>query len=442
LDEPPGNTILISTFSGDNLIFVFSLLGIVVTLLIAALASASEAAFFSFDADDLERLRQHNDKRERNIASLLSKPQQLFGTIIIVNTLAKAGAIAGATLLMWTLTETQNPTSFIVALLIFSITFGLALFGEIIPKVYAKQNNLRIVKSFVQVWRVLIFVCKPISIPFLAWSNVIENQFKKKGYFTTVDEINQALDLAAGNDESSIDEKEILKGIVNFGTLTVKQIMRSRMDLHAADIDLSFAQLMDYVSKSGFSRIPVYRESLDRIEGVLYIKDLLPFMEQGNTFEWQRLLRPGFFVPETKKIDALLKDFQEKRVHIALVVDEYGGTSGLITMEDIIEEIIGDINDEFDEVGSNFQRIDDRTFVFEGKTSLNDFCKTIDVEGTLFDEVKGESESIGGLILELNKEFPKVGDHINYEQFTFTIEWVDRKSVKRIKVHINEQEQH
>jgi gliding motility-associated protein GldE len=286
-----------------------------------------------------------------------------------------------------------------------------------------------------------MIISNPISVPLLSMSMVIERQYKKKGYHTTVEELNQALDIATINNETSEDEKEILKGIVNFGTLTVKQVMRSRMDISAADIELNFIELMEWVNKSGFSRIPVYRDTPDKIEGVLYIKDLLPFMDLDAVFEWQKLLRPGFFVPETKKIDSLLKDFQEKRVHMALVVDEYGGTSGLITMEDIIEEIIGENNDEFDEVGLNLQKIDDKTFVTEGKISLHDFCKAIDVEGNVFDEVKGESESLGGLILELNNELPKVGDEISYENFTFVIEAVDKKSIKRVRVQIGEEKE-
>jgi putative hemolysin len=300
---------------------------------------------------------------------------------------------------------------------------------------------MRIALAVGKLWKVMTIVCKPITFLLLKMSSVVERRFKKKGYQTTVEELNQALDLATVNDETSDDEKGILKGIVNFGTLTVKQVMRTRMDISAADIALNFTELLEYIKGAGFSRVPIYRESIDKIEGVLYIKDVLPFMDQEKTYEWQNLLRPGFFVPETKKIDSLLKDFQEKRVHIAIVVDEYGGTSGIITLEDIIEEIIGDINDEFDEVRLNFQKIDNNTFVFEGKISLHDFCKALEVESNIFDDVKGESESLGGLILEINNALPNVGDQITYEQFTFTIEAVDQKSIKRIKVHIHEQKE-
>ena len=417
MDEPPSNTLFLVIFSGQNLIYTVSFVAIVVLLLMSAMISASEVAFFSLKPDDLDRCRQNHDPREKTILKLLTKPRVLLATILIMNNSVNVGVVT------------------------FAATFVITFFGEIIPKVYAAKNNMVFARLMANTWKVVITLCKPISTPLLAMSNVVEKRFEKKGYQTTVEQLHQALDLATVNGETSADEKEILKGIVNFGTLAVKQVMRSRMDISATDIELNFHELMDWVNKSGFSRIPVYRETVDRIEGVLYIKDLLPFLDQDAKFEWQKLLRPGYFVPETKKIDSLLKDFQEKRVHMALVVDEYGGTSGLITLEDIIEEIIGDINDEFDEVGVNFQKIDEKTFVFEGRTSLHDFCKVIDVESTVFDSVKRESESLGGLILELNNELPRVGDEISHEQFTFTIEAVDRKTIKRVRVDIHEQEE-
>jgi CBS domain containing-hemolysin-like protein len=209
------------------------------------------------------------------------------------------------------------------------------------------------------------------------------------------------------------------------------------MDISAVDVELNFKELMEQVNKSGFSRIPVYKESVDHIQGILYIKDLLPFLDESEKFNWQKLLRPGFFVPETKKLDSLLKDFQSKRVHMALVVDEYGGTSGLVTLEDLIEEIIGDINDEFDEVNLDFQKIDEATFIFEGKTSVHDLCKALKVVPTFFDDVKGESESLGGLILELHGSLPKISDQIKFENITFTILTVDQRKINRVKVTIS-----
>lgn len=405
----------------------------------SALVSASEVAFFSLKTDDLDRFRQSSDTKEKAIIDLLSTPRKLLATILIANNTVNVGVVTISTYLMWEMAGTRKPEELIVGIVTFGITFAITFFGEIVPKVYATKNNVSFARLMAGTWKVLIVLCRPVSIPLMKLSNVIERRFEKRGYQTTVEELNQALEIATSTDQTSEDEKEILKGIVNFGTLTVKQVMRSRLDIHAADVELSFSELMEYVNKSGFSRLPVYKETLDKIEGVLYIKDLLPYIDDPS-FEWQKLLRPGFFVPETKKIDSLLKDFQEKRVHMALVVDEYGGTAGLITLEDVIEEIIGEINDEFDEAGLNYQKIDDNTFVFEGKVSLHDFCKAVDIESNSFDEVKGESESLGGLILEINNELPKAGDEITYNHFTFKVESVDKKRIKRVRVHIQQQE--
>ncbi|NJM24598.1 MAG: gliding motility-associated protein GldE [Bacteroidia bacterium] len=440
MDEPPSYTLL-AIFAGQGFFYTLSFAVILLLLGASALVSASEVAFFSLKADDLERFRESSDAKEKLIIELLSKPRLLLATILIANNTVNVAVVTLATFLMWDMAGTRNPTEFIVGLVTFAVTFAITFFGEIIPKVYATKRNASFAKSMAGTWKVLIALCRPVSKPLMSISRIVEKRFERKGYNTTVEELNQALELATGNDDTSEDEKEILKGIVNFGTLTVRQVMRSRMDISAADIDFSFTELIDYINKSGFSRIPVYRETLDKIEGFLYIKDLLPFLDQTNSFEWQKLLRTSYFVPENKKIDSLLKDFQEKRVHMAVVVDEYGGTSGLITLEDIIEEIIGEINDEFDEEGLNYQKIDEQTYVFEGKTSLHDFCKAIDVDSNAFDEIRGESESLGGLMLELNNELPRAGTQLTYEQFTFTIEAVDRKRIKRVRVNIHEQKE-
>lgn len=415
---------------------------IAMLLIVSGLVSGSEVAFFSLKPEDLDRCRESDEQSDKTILELLGKPRQLLATILIMNNTVNVGIVTLATFLMWELSGTRRPEEIIVGIVTFVITFVLTFFGEIVPKVYATKNNLSFARFMAAGWRVLIIICKPISAPLMTMSNFVERRVEKKGYQTTVEELNQALELATSTDETSAEEKEILRGIVNFGTLSVRQVMRSRIDISAVDIELNFFELMEFINKSGFSRLPVYRESLDKIEGLLYIKDLLPYLDQDASFAWQKLLRTPFFVPETKKVDSLLKDFQEKRIHMALVVDEYGGTAGLITLEDVIEEIIGEINDEFDEAGLAYQKIDEHTFAFEGKTSLHDFCKALDIEPNAFDEIKGESESLGGVILEINKGFPKAGDQIQYNQFTFTIEAVDKKRIKRVKVQVHEQESH
>jgi len=337
------------------------------------------------------------------------------------------------------MTGTHEPAETIVGVVTFVVTFALTFFAEIIPKVYATQHNLSFAKKVAVIWKVLQYFWRPISWLLLSMGSVFEKRIEKRGYSSTVEELNQALELTTKNNETTEEEKDILKGIVNFGILTVKQVMKSRVDISAVDVELNFTELMEQVNKSGFSRIPVYKETIDTIEGILYTKDLLPHLDETESFKWQKLLRPILFVPETKKLDSLLKDFQSKHVHMAIVVDEYGGTSGVVTLEDLIEEIIGDINDEFDEVNVDFQKIDDHTYIFEGKISIHDLCKALEVDSTIFDDVKGESESLGGLILELHSALPKIGDQIIFDRFTFTILNVDKKRIARVRVAVQEE---
>lgn len=440
LDEPP--SLLLADILAMQLtpFYVFSFIAIAVLLFMSAMISASEVAFFSLKADDLDRCRASDNSRDTSIIDLLKRPRLLLATILIMNNFVNVGVVTISTFLMWDMASTRNPSETIVGIVTFATTFGITFFGEIIPKVYATQRNIFIARMMGGVWKVLEKICRPVSFILLGMSGLIERRIKKKGYSSTVEELNQALELTTDNEETSEDEKEILKGIVNFGTLAVKQVMRSRLEMSAVEVELSFKELLDAVSKSGFSRIPVYKETIDHIQGILYTKDLLPYLGENEAFEWQTLLRPGFFVPETKKLDSLLKDFQSKHVHMAIVADEYGGTSGLITLEDLIEEIIGEINDEFDEVATPYQKIDDRTFVFEGKISLHDFCKAMELDPQYFDEVKGESESLGGLMLELHSSMPNAGDKITYDRFLFTIVSVDQKRIKRIRVTITDGE--
>jgi len=278
----------------------------------------------------------------------------------------------------------------------------------------------------------------PLSWTLLTYGNFIDKRFQKKGYDASVDELNKALEITTNHEDTSAEEKEILKGIVNFGTLTVKKVMQSRTEVTAFDMEMDFHDLMDKINKSGYSRIPVYNETIDKIEGILYIKDLLPYVDEDEHFNWRSLIRSVYFIPETKKIDVLLRDFQEKRVHMAVVVDEYGGTSGLITLEDIIEEIVGEINDEFDDDDDLYRKMEENIYIFEGKTSLNDFCKVVGADPSIFNSVKGESESLGGLILEIKSALPSTDEKIHFDKYTFTVMAVDSKRIKKIKVTINE----
>ncbi len=368
---------------------------------------------------------------------LLESPKNLLATILILNNTVNVAMVTLATFMTWRMVGTQSPEGKILATLTIVVTFMIVFFGEVIPKVYASQNNLRFARFMAPGLSFFHILLKPLSYLLLTFSNFFEKRIESKGYQVTLEELNKALDITADNDTTK-EEKEIIKGIMTFGTISVRQVMRSRIDIEAAEITDNFHKLMDMVNKFGYSRIPVFKESLDKIQGILYVKDLLPHLDEDEHFQWQRLLRPSYFIPENKKIDILLKDFQEKRVHIAIVVDEYGGTSGLITLEDVIEEIVGEIEDEFDVEEISFRQINTKTFLFEGKTSLNDFCKVVGDDPLVFEDVKGESESLGGLLLEINKVLPKNGEEITFKKYTFMVMAVDKRRIKKIKVTINE----
>jgi putative hemolysin len=438
LDEPPSQ-LLLEIIAQPNIIYIVGFVLIALLLVFSALVSASEVAFFSLKPEDIMRCNERKFKSDLAIVNLLHNPKKLLATILILNNFGNVAIVTLSTFMMWQMAGTHEPEGALVATVTFAITFAITFFGEIIPKVYATQNNMKLahITALPLLFSQKIFT--PLSVILLSFGNVIEKRFKKRGFDISMEELNQALELTTQNTETTEEEKGILKGIVNFGTLTVKQVMKSRMDITAVDADLNYHELLDKINKSGFSRIPVYKDTIDNIEGILYIKDLLPFLDDNENFKWQELLRPGMFVPETKKVDSLLKDFQEKRVHMAVVVDEYGGVSGLITLEDIIEEIIGEINDEFDEDEIAYNKLDDRTYIFEGKVSLNDFCKITNVDAGAFDEVKGESESLGGLILELHSKLPRAGDKIKFDRFLFTVVSVDLRRIKRVRVFIEDE---
>jgi gliding motility-associated protein GldE len=435
LDDPYPAALLISAvIFGSSVVFYTTIFALLLLLLFcSAMISGSEVAFFSLNAEEIDECRNSNKYGEQQIVKLLNKPKVLLATILILNNLVNVAIVTLSTYATWEYFGKSTEGLLIVALTTV-ITIAILFFGEILPKQYAIQHSLNFATRTSGVLNFASIVLKPFALLLMSLSSVVEKRLEKKGYNVSVDELNQALEITTNNEATTAEEKGILKGIVNFGTLSVKQVMRSRLDITAIDIETDFHELMDRINKSGYSRIPIFRETIDNIEGVLYVKDLLPYLEFEETFEWQKLLHKGFFVPESKKIDTLLREFQEKRVHMAIVVDEYGGTSGLITLEDIIEEIVGEINDEFDDNEVHYNKLDDNTYVFEGRTSLNDFCKIIDEDSSLFERVKGESESLGGLLLEIHAKLPRAGEKINFDRYVFTAVAVDNKRIKRIRV--------
>lgn len=319
------------------------------------------------------------------------------------------------------------------------VTFLILLFGEILPKVYANRNSVEFAHFMAYPLAVLDKIFSPLSMPMRSVTLKIHEKFGKQKSHLSVDQLSQALELT-NEEETTVDEKKILQGIVSFGNTDAKQVMKPRLDVFALSSDTDYQVVLNQIVENGYSRIPVYKEDVDNIIGILYVKDLLPYRDHDD-FEWQSLLREPYFVPENKKLDDLLNDFKSQKNHLAIVVDEYGGTSGLISLEDIIEEIVGDISDEFDDEDLVFSKIDNHTFVFEGKTSLKDFYRIFDFDEntqTEFETEKGESETLAGFVLEISKSLPKKNQTIQFLQFTFTIEVVDNRRIKQIKVKRNE----
>ncbi|QJW91402.1 gliding motility-associated protein GldE [Spirosoma taeanense] len=413
---------------------------ILLLLTLAGLVSASEAAFFSLSPDDRARCRDSRLVDDQRIAMLLDRPKRLLASLVIFNNLLNIAIVVIVTLLTWEFSQASHQSGWVLSGVTLVTTVAIVLFGEIVPKVYASQNNLRVARRTAPLAQVGLAVFRPLSALLVSLSNQVDKRIQRRGYKLSVEELSQAVELTGS--DATTEEKEILKGIVNFSNLTARQVMRTRMDITAVEDDLPFSELLAQINASGYSRVPVYHESLDQLEGILYIKDLLPHIHNDDSFQWQSLMRPAFFIPENKKVDDLLQDFQKRRVHIAIVVDEYGGTRGLVTLEDIIEEIFGDINDEFDdETPIGYRREDERTVIFEGKMLLTDVCRVLNVDATTFEAVQGGTESLGGLLLELFNRLPKPGEKTIYSGFTFDILSADDKRINEVRVTRNTQDE-
>ena len=412
---------------------------ILLMLFCSALISGAEVAYFSLTPNDVEDLNQEKSKKALLTLKLLEKPNKLLATILITNNFINIGIIILSTYL--TASIFQFPENSIMEFMfqIVVITFVIVLFGEITPKVYANRNALWFSKWMSIPLNLSSKLFSPLSHLLTSSTDFIDKRLKRKKEVVSMDELAEALELTTETDPNE-EEQKILKSIVEFGNIDVKEIMKSRVDVVAIEQKLLFEKVIDLVVDSGFSRIPVYKENFDDVIGILYVKDLIPHLDQKSDFKWQDLIRSAYFVPETKMISDLLKEFQYKKIHLAIVVDEYGGTSGIVTLEDILEEIVGDITDEFDDDGNVFSILDEHNFIFEGKISLNDFLKTVKGETDYFDDVKGDSDSLAGLILELKGVIPNKGEVIKFAPYIFTIESSDSRKIKRIKVQIKKDE--
>lgn len=416
----------------------FHLIGFAALLLLlffSALISGSEVAFFSLSPTDRNKLSESKKKIHQLILEMLNLPEKLLATILVANNFINVGIVILSTYMVNNLVDFTNEpiVGFIMEVVV--ITFVILLFGEILPKIYASSYSLPFAGFMARPLKILSVIFSPIIFILIRSTSIVNRRISRYNKNLSIDELSQAFELT---DENEFDEdKGILEGIINFGSTSVDQIMTPRIDVVAVDEQFSYLKIIDIVKESGYSRIPVYNETFDHISGILYVKDLLPHLDKPDSFNWQVLQRPPYYIPENKKIDDLLKDFQKNKVHMAIVVDEYGGTSGIVTLEDILEEIVGDIIDEFDDEDRPFVIINDNTYLFDGKTQLNDFYRICNIESGSLDEVKGDADTLAGLLLEMKGDFPVLNEKINYQNIDFTVEDMDKRRIKKIKVVFN-----
>ena len=408
----------------------------VLLLFASGFVSASEIAFFSLSPNDLSEIEEEEHSSDRKIMELLKDSERLLATILISNNFVNVTIIMLCNFFFAEVVDFGD--SVIVEFLVITVilTFLLLLFGEIMPKIYSAQHTLKFTRMAAPVVMLLKKVFSPLS-NLLVRSTVIVNKcVAKKNYNISVDELSQALELTDKTEIS--EESNILEGIIRFGGETAKEVMTPRLDMVDLEISSTFKEVLDCVVQNGYSRVPVYEDSRDNIKGVLYIKDLLPHLKKGADFKWQSLIRAAYFVPETKMIDDLLRDFQANKIHIAIVVDEFGGTSGIVTMEDIIEEIVGEINDESDEEERSYVKINDHTYVFEAKTLLSDFYKILKIDTDAFEDIEGDADTLAGLLLEIKGEFPKLHEKLEYEHYQFEVLEMDARRILKVKVVIGD----
>lgn len=426
----------------DGVTVVPPTMGAMIALILAILllyasgfVSASEIAFFSLSPSDLSKIEENEHPSDSRIKALLDDSERLLATILISNNFVNVTIIMLCNFFFASVVDFGNVKLLEFLLITVVLTFLLLLFGEIMPKIYSAQNTLKFCRKAAPVISVLLSVFKPVS-NLLVHSTFLINKLtrKRKVPNLSVDDLSQALELTDKNEIS--EESNMLKGIIRFGEETAEEVMTSRLDIVDLEINTPFPDVIKCIVDNAYSRIPVYEESRDNIKGILYIKDLLPYLDKGADFKWQNLIRPAYFVPETKMIDDLLRDFQANKIHIAIVVDEFGGTSGIVTMEDIIEEIVGEINDEYDEEERTYVKISENVYIFEGKTLLSDFYKLAEIDPDDFESVAGDADTLAGLLLELKGEFPILHEVINFDRYRFEILEMDARRIVKVKVTV------
>lgn len=422
-----------------NFELITSIIIIIFLLIISGAVSASEIAFFSLTQFQLDTLKRSDNQRNKIVSLLLENPKRLLATILVTNIIVNVAVVILASLIMYALFGISTYTVGGLVLEIIILSGIILFFGEILPKIYATGHNMRVACLMS---RPLLFIQQllyPLASLLVNSTNIVDKRIAHKGHNITMDELSEALELTDSQTDAP-EGRKILKGIIKFGDIAVREIMRPRVDVTAAEDTSNFAELLAIIEESGYSRIPIYNDNLDNVTGILYIKDLLPHIHKPADFDWKTMQRTAFFVPENKRINDLLQEFQAKKIHMAIVVDEYGGTSGIVTLEDILEEIVGEINDEFDNEFDEvtYSKVDEHTYIFEGKTLLNDFCKVIGMDDRIFQEIKGESDTLAGLVLEMAGRIPENTEQFTYGNFIFKPEVVDKRSIKSIRVIISE----
>ncbi len=438
--DQPLSCLLISTFFQPfSTQAVILLLVVIFLLLLSMFITTAEIAFFSLTHGQLKGLRSSTDYRNRLLCNQLERPVHLMAALVVIRNMVHIAIVILMLYLTFLLISPAFFHGLTLLVVILLATFLILLFAEVLPSTFASRYNLELARFMAPPVFFVANIVYPISIFLIRSSSYCERRLAQKKQNLAEAAISETIEMVK-DATTPEEERKMLKGIVKFGNIEVKEIMRSRMDVTAVESKTGFRDLITVIISSGYSRIPVYEGTLDSIQGILYVKDLIPHLDKDESFEWINLLRPAFFIPENQRINVLLTEFQHRKIHMAIVVDEYGGTSGIITLEDIIEEIVGEINDEYDTESDipSYTSIDENTFVFEGKTSLNDFCKIMKIDDTLFDEVKGESDTLAGLVLEIIGKLPYKGEKVDWGDFSFLIEAVDNRRIKRIKVHFHE----
>jgi gliding motility-associated protein GldE len=429
-------TILSPFFTGFTINAIIGLIVLCLLLVASALISSSETAFFSLKPADIDDLESRTDSKSKMVLKLCEKPKSLLATILIGNNFVNVTITLLATYIVSEMFDMANHTVAAFIMEVIVITSLVLIFGEITPKILAAKRPVKYSRFMARPLQVLMVIFTPLSKLLVNSTSFMDKHLEKKKADISMDDLSAAVDIATES-STPLEEKNMLKGIATFTEKEVSSVMKPRIDIIAVEHDMPFQDMLNTVIRSGFSRIPVYEESLDNVSGILYVKDLLPYLD-AQSYEWQKLIRPAFFVPENRKINDLFQDFREKKIHIAIVVDEYGGTSGLITMEDVIEEIVGDINDEFDNVKQeqHYTKIDDSTYLFKAQTSIVDFCKIFNLSENYFEPMQGEADTLAGLVLEIEGRIPEIGFSFNVEKFNFEITDADSRKIIQIKVKI------